>query len=391
MTSLKFRPLAEIAKISAGNSAPQQKDAFVNGVVPFIRTSDVGQIRKGEISDARDRLPAHALKDYKMFPPGTILIPKSGASTFLNHRVIMRCEGAVSSHLAGVVADPNHVREDFLFHYLTLVDARDLAQDASYPSLNLGQIGSIQVPVPPLVEQDEIVQRIQMILDESIQISENLSTQANFEEELWQASLSKVFSRFDKENYVDLGSVTEKIETTDPSKSPSVEFTYVDVSSIDNQLLEITEPQILLGKDAPSRARRRIRSGDVIFATVRPTLKRMTIISEEYDEQVCSTGYYVFRCKAGLENRFLFYWLQSPHFMNRMSQIQGGASYPAVSDAQIKLEKIPLPSVPEQLEAVQLLEKIAAEMRTLRQLRGEKIQLRLELEDSVLRTCFGVK
>ena len=390
MTALKFLPLGEIAKVSAGNSAPQAKDAFFNGVVPFIRTSDVGQVRKGDIADSRDRLPIEASKSYKIFPAGTILMPKSGASTFLNHRVVMRCEGAISSHLAGVIANPELVREEYLFHFLTLVDARDLAQDASYPSLNLGQIGSIQVPIPSLHLQDEIVQKIALVLDESVQVSENLATQAAFEEELWQASLSKVFRRFDDVDLVELGSVTGKIETTDPSKKPSEEFTYVDVSSIDNLLLEITEPQLLLAKDAPSRARRRIRKDDVIFATVRPTLKRMTLIAEEFDGQVCSTGYYVFRCNEGFRNKFLFYWLQSPQFMNRMAQIQGGASYPAVSDAQLKQEKIPLPSLADQDDAIALLENIASEMRSLRELRNQKSSLRFELEDSVLRTCFGV-
>jgi type I restriction enzyme S subunit len=185
--------LVEVAKISAGNSAPQAKNAFKNGVIPFIRTSDVGQIHKGEISDSRDMLPRESISKFKLFPAGTILMPKSGASTFLNHRVKTLREAAISSHLAGIVANPEIIREDYLYHYLTLVDARDLVQDASYPSLNLGQIGGIQIPVPPLAVQDDIVAKVKSLLSESAQISLNLVNQERLRLELEASVLRTAF------------------------------------------------------------------------------------------------------------------------------------------------------------------------------------------------------
>jgi restriction endonuclease S subunit len=99
---------------------------------------------------------------------------------------------------------------------------------------------------------------------------------------------------------------------------------------------EIENATILLGKRAPSRARKLVRTNDVIFATVRPTHSRVALITEEYDEQVCSTGYFVLRGKDFIFNQYLFYFLLTDEFNEQMEKLQKGASYPAVTDAEIK-------------------------------------------------------
>jgi type I restriction enzyme S subunit len=86
-----------------------------------------------------------------------------------------------------------------------------------------------------------------------------------------------------------LGEVLVKTEMVDPTKNPNMEFTYLDVSSVNKETKEIEGATVLLGKDAPSRARKLVKVNDVIFATVRPTHGRVALITEEYDGQVCST------------------------------------------------------------------------------------------------------
>ena len=71
-----------------------------------------------------------------------------------------------------------------------------------------------------------------------------------------------------------LGEVLQKTETVKPLQSPEAEFDYIDVSSVSNATFQIEETQRLKGKDAPSRARRLVKANDVLFATVRPTLRR---------------------------------------------------------------------------------------------------------------------
>jgi len=157
-----------------------------------------------------------------------------------------------------------------------------------------------------------------------------------------------------------LGEIIEKSGTIDPRKTPDMLFQYVDVSGVSNQSFEIVEAASLLGKDAPSRARRLIKSSDVIFATIRPTLQRIAQVPEELDGQVCSTGYFVFRTKPEVEPRYLYYYLFSTDFMGAMEKLQSGASYPAVNDTQVKSQTIPLPPLAEQKQIVGVLDEVFA-------------------------------
>ena len=161
-----------------------------------------------------------------------------------------------------------------------------------------------------------------------------------------------------------LSELLQKTGSIDPTKEPQTTFTYIDVSSVSNETLSITETSDILGKDAPSRARRGVRAGDVIFATIRPTLKRVAIIPDELDHSVCSTGYFVLRSGAKINNRFLFYWLISNEFEAEMEARQKGASYPAVNDSDIRDQFMPVPPLDEQRRIVAVLDKAFAGIAT---------------------------
>jgi type I restriction enzyme S subunit len=161
-----------------------------------------------------------------------------------------------------------------------------------------------------------------------------------------------------------LGEVLFRTETVNPAEKPATEFEYVDVSAISNETFQITETQRLKGKDAPSRARRLIRTDDVLFATVRPTLQRIAIVPAELDGQVCSTGYFVMRAKPGLDHRWLFYSLFTESFTSQMEALQKGASYPAVNDSDVRAQTIALPPLAEQRRIVAILDEAFAAIAT---------------------------
>ena len=148
-----------------------------------------------------------------------------------------------------------------------------------------------------------------------------------------------------------------KTETVNPMSNPESYFEYIDVSSVSNDLFKVVQTQSLIGRDAPSRARKLVKENDIIFATVRPTLKRIAIIPSELNNQICSTGYCVLRPKAELHYKYLFYFLLGDDFLEKMEQLQKGASYPAVTDGEVKAQYIPLPPFSEQKRIVELLDE----------------------------------
>ncbi len=156
--------LDEVARVTAGNSAPQGDEYFAAGDAFFIRTSDVGAVHlSDDFIGTADKLNKRAIEELRLelFPTGTILFPKSGASTFLNHRVVMGAPAYVSSHLACIICDKSKALPKYVYSLLCKVDARDITPDQAYPSLRLSEIGAIQIPLPPLEVQKEIVEEIE--------------------------------------------------------------------------------------------------------------------------------------------------------------------------------------------------------------------------------------
>jgi len=190
-----FKILGEIADIKSGNPAPQDKKLFSNGEYPFIRTSDVGNIKNGQIFLSKDYLNSEGIKKLKKFSRGSILFPKSGASTLLNHRVIMGIDSFVSSHLAVIKADNEKILDEYLFHLLKRIDAKDLVANPSYPSLNIDEISKIEIPVPNLETQRKILKELnnyQKIIDGCKLVLENYKPSLEIESNWEVVDLGKI-------------------------------------------------------------------------------------------------------------------------------------------------------------------------------------------------------
>ena len=185
-----------------------------------------------------------------------------------------------------------------------------------------------------------------------------------------------------------LGEVLEKTETVNPLLSPNAEFDYIDVSSVSNTTFQIEETQRLKGKDAPSRARKLVRTNDIIFATIRPTLQRIAVVPEHFDKQVCSTGYFVLRPKPGMDHRFVYYSLFTEDFTGQMESLQKGASYPAVTDGDVRAQRIPVPPLAEQQRIVGLLDEAFEGLATAKANAEKNLQNARALFESHLQSVF---
>ena len=153
--------LADVAEVSAGNPAPQGSGDFCADGKPFVRMQDVGrQHHTRTLSDTVDRIaPATVSRDQlRLYPAGTLLIPKSGASVNLNHRALLGVDAYVVSHLATVVPNRRIIDPEYLYYWSLTYDPRHQAQTTSLPSLPTSLIKAAEVPVPPIAEQCRVVE-----------------------------------------------------------------------------------------------------------------------------------------------------------------------------------------------------------------------------------------
>ena len=143
-------------------------------------------------------------------------------------------------------------------------------------------------------------------------------------------------------------------------KTPDKEFSYIDIGSIDNEQQKLNEKEnIIQPENAPSRARKIVKMGDILYSTVRPYLHNMCIIDKEFEkEPIASTGFAVLACYPQINNKYLFYYLLSSSFDNYANNTENakGVAYPAINDVRLYKGIVPTPPLAEQHSIVQQIE-----------------------------------
>lgn len=142
---------------------------------------------------------------------------------------------------------------------------------------------------------------------------------------------------------------------------PSTDFCYIDVGTLDNvhHRLAAKENHVS-AKDAPSRARKIVQMGDVLYSTVRPYLHNICIVDREFSRMpIASTAFCVMETiKPVLSNKYLFYWLLSAEFDKYSNgDSSKGALYPAIGEKDLLRGVIPIPSIIEQEQIVAKIEQ----------------------------------
>lgn len=192
--------LENVSTITSGNSAPQGKKFFEKGEFPFVRVADMGKTSGVYLNKTQDHVNKLGGKKLKMFPKGSVLFTKSGASTHLNQKSILGMDSYVVSHI-GLINPLGEISSEFIYYFLKTIDFKLLTHESIMPSLQLSKIKNLNLPLPPLNEQQRIVAKIEELfshLDHQTNlINQNIRLLQSFEKSIlrdtFSGKLTKVF------------------------------------------------------------------------------------------------------------------------------------------------------------------------------------------------------
>jgi type I restriction enzyme S subunit len=185
-----------------------------------------------------------------------------------------------------------------------------------------------------------------------------------------------------------MGEIVVDVEKVNPKDNPEREFIYLDIASIDNKLQRITNPKKYLGKDAPSRAKQLVKADDILFSTVRTYLKNIAMVNSIYNGQIASTGFCVIRPHSLVNSNLIFQWVQRDFFLNPLTQIQRGTSYPAVRESDVFAQFLPLSPFIEQRKIVEEIESCLSMADEIERVAERSLRQSERLRQSILKKAF---
>ena len=177
-----------------------------------------------------------------------------------------------------------------------------------------------------------------------------------------------------------LATVNDEVlhETTDPD----MEITYVDIGNVDS-VRGITGAEDLVFEDAPSRARRIVRQGDIIISTVRTYLKAIARIEFTDANLIASTGFAVIRPRDS-DDGFGAYALSAPYFVESVVAHSVGVSYPAINASELVCLDVAFPPLPEQRAIAAFLDRETARIDALVATKERLIELLQEKRTTLI-------
>ena len=343
------KTLGEVCKFDIGGTPSRSKNEYYeNGNNLWV---SVRELNGGYIYDTKEKITDLGVQNssVKLFAKDTILF---SFKLSIGKTAIVGNPLYTNEAIAGILSKNNDLLNNkYLYYYLTINDFSKLGSGIlGNGSLNKKSLEQIKIPIPSLERQQEIVKYLDFIYEKANKTSnEKIAELKQLNE--FCLSNQKIFG----ENVVkELG----EISIINPENMKSGQYTeinYIDIASVKGgQILELQK----LTNDFPSRAKRIVKKGDILYSSVRPNLKGYVYISNDIQNGIASTGFADIRVKEPntILSKYLYYIMTSDYISDDLISKAKGAQYPAVSFDDFETIKIPVPSFERQKEIVEYCE-----------------------------------
>ena len=355
-----------------GSNYPSKKDYQPDGI-PFI---NAGAIVNGELSKAEFNYISeekyNALRAGKI-KQGDILYCLRG-SLGKTAMVQQNFKGAISSSLC-ILRTNKSILKEFLYYLLlsnVISHQQDLAENGSaQPNLSAASVVEYMIPLPPLLEQQRIVARIESLfakLDEAKQKAQDALDSFELRKAaiLHKAFTGELTAQWRKEHGVGM----ESWEKSKLGKYANTQYGYTDSASqekIGPKFLRITDIQngAVNWNNVPyckisdeEFTRYAVLKNDIMIARTGATTGKSYLI---VDDVRAVFAYYLIRLtitSPNLSPKYLYTFMQSQHYWGQITEFSAGIAQPGVNAKKLKEIDLPIPSIIEQSEIVRILDDL---------------------------------
>lgn len=375
--------------------------------IPVIRISNIKE-NNVDLDDCIKTLEENIDEKF-IVHQGDLLIAMSGATTGKNG-VYMSANIAYLNQRVGNIKVKNKelLIEKFRNFYIANMQNEILntAYGGAQPNISSQKMSVMTFPLPPLSEQQRIVERIEELFAKLDEAKERLQEVADSFAVRKAAILHKAFTgeltkQWRRENGVSDESWVEEtigdVCTVNPKKidaknlDDNLEVSFVPMAAVSDVFGEIVNHEVKNLQDVRTGFTN-FSEGDVIFAKITPCMEngKSAIVGPLVNDiGYGSTEFYVLRCKEELYNKYLYHIVRNTTFRAEAKAVMTGAvGQQRVPKTFLQEYQLLLPSLPEQHEIVRLIDELLARERAAQQAAEQALASIDLMKKSILARAF---
>ena len=356
--------LGKLTTVETGKTPLRSNKQFWdNGTINWATTTEVNETY---IVSTNEKITNQAVAELKMkiLPINTILLAMYGQGKTRGKVALLRIESTINQAFASIKPNKNY-STNFIFNYLdkSYEKIRDLSHGSNQDNLNLDIVKALQIPLPPLKEQEKIAE-ILTTWDEAITKQTELLRAKELQKKALGQKLLSGEVRFDgfsdEWEEIRLGKYIKEISK---KNKENVEL----VLSVTNKHGFIAQKDYfekeVASKDTSNY--KIVKKGNFAYNPSRINVGSLGLL-EEYEIGILSPMYVIFECLKGLDKQYLNYWLNTRNFTGNLSKFLSGSVRDSLAFNDMKLMKIKLPSLPEQQKIAEVLSLADDEINLLK-------------------------
>ena len=341
-TGWRFEKIGNLCEVGRGPSPrPINNTAyFEGGTIPWIKIADATKSGK-YLYETKEHVNEFGASFSRLLPKGSLILAASGT---LGYTQILGIDGCIHDGWL-YLTNFKDVEKDFLY-YLFLYQKQffyNSAYGAAIQNINTMILRDMEIALPPLPSQRKIAE----VLSAYDDLIENNSRRINILEHLAQSVYLEWCGKVDDKS-LPRGWEATKLKDIAEVNSSSIkkgnepdEIYYIDIASVSTGSIDKVE--LLKFSDAPGRARRIVKHGDIIWSSVRPNRKSYSLIINPISNLIVSTGFAVIRA-VSVPFSYLYLTTTTEDFVSYLTSHATGAAYPAVTGSVFEDAVVVLPT-----------------------------------------------
>jgi len=389
----EIKRLGEVAEILNGGTPKTNIAEYWDGDIYWITPADLGKLRKPKVDDTPRKITRLGLEksSAKLFPENSVILSTRAP---IGHLAINEAPMSTNQGCRGIVPCKK-LDTWFLYYFLKknveLLDS--LGAGATFKELSTKALAGVEIPLPPLAEQ----QRIVSIFDEAFAViakaKANAEKNLKNTKELFESYLQGVFENgnWGKKKWGELCDFVRGPFGGSLKKSVFKESGYVVYEQKHAIHDHFNQLRYFIDEEKFNEMKRfEVFPGDIIMSCSGVTLGRVAVVPEGIPKGIINQALLKLTPKKNVSVHFIKHWLRSNIFQEIIFDYSGGAAIPNVPSAKILKDiKIPCPSLKEQERIVTEIEIVLKESKRLEEIYQNKIDDLDELKKTILQKAFA--